>query len=131
MPTVQKDRYGWVREALLEAGKFQQDLAKAWGIGPAPVSRWIKTGDPALTPTRAKILAAMINMSREELLSLIETDTAPKKSSLTRAVAAREVGVAAAPGGIMGAVKELDEAAARAQALLPPGLKVVYSIEKE
>jgi hypothetical protein len=140
MSAVQRDKHGWVRTALVEARKELKDVAKAWGITPGPVTKWIQTGAPRLTIERAGKLAAMLDMSREELLVRLEGGTPPPRAgAIARAVAKRElpaprlapIGATGAGGGILGAVKQMEEAAARAQAMLPEGLKVVFSIEKE
>jgi hypothetical protein len=138
MSAMQRDKYGWIRTALMEAGKEQKDLAKAWKCDAAVVSRWVKTGTPRLTIERAGILAGMLNMSREELLTRVEGNLAPQGGTIARAVAARELPAAPAPAvaldsvlAVLDAQKEMAAAAARVQARLPPGLKVVFSIEKE
>jgi hypothetical protein len=123
MSAVQRDKHGWVRTALMEARKELKDVAKAWGITPGPVTKWIQTGAPRLTIERAGKLAAMLDMSREELLVRLEGGTPPPRLA--------PAGATSAGGGILGAVKEMEEAAARARAMLPEGLKVVFSIEKE
>lgn len=137
MLAVQKPKYGWVKDALMEAGKDQKALAKAWGCGAAPVSRWIKTGEPTLSLERAEITAKLLDMSLDEFRTRLAGGIPPRVGAVARAVAKREAGTittvasAAAPGGIIGAAKEMEEAASRAQAMLPAGLKVVFSIEKE
>jgi hypothetical protein len=134
MPTIRRDKYGWVKVALAEAGKEQKDLAKAWGVGPAPVSRWIASGEPKLSFERAEILARMLKMSLPELQARLAGGTPPRSGAVARAVARREAPVvpaAPSPEGILGAIKEMEAVAARVQATLPPGLKVVFSIEKE
>lgn len=140
MLAIPRDKYGWVRTALAEAGKSLKDVAKAWDITPGPVTKWIQTGAPLLTIERATKLAAMLDMTREELLIRLEGGAPPPRvGAVARAVAKREAGRpqeavapgAASVGGIIGAAKIMEEAAAHAQAMLPAGLKVVFSIEKE
>lgn len=138
MMAVQKDRYGWVKTALMEAGLEQKDVAKAWGVGQAPVSRWIKTGEPTLSLERAEVTAKLLDMSLDEFRARLAGHVPPRVGAIAKLVAKREhpappttPPAAPPPGGILGAVKEMEEAAARAHAMLPPGLKVVFSIEKE
>jgi hypothetical protein len=141
MLAIPRDKYGWVRTALAEAGKSLKDVAKAWGITPGPVTKWIQTGAPLLTIDRATKLAAMLDMTREELLIRLEGGAPPPRTGrIAAAVAKREHGrpqepapaaAASGAGGIIGAAHLMEEAAARAQAMLPAGLKVVFSIEKE
>ena len=136
MLAVQRDKYGWVKTALAEAGLEQRDVAKAWGVTPAVISRWIKTGEPKLSFERAGTLAKMIEMSIEELQARIAGGTPPRLGAIARAVARREapaapMPAASPPAGILEALEEMRVVAARVQATLPPGLKVVFSIEKE
>lgn len=136
MPSLKRDKHSWLRTAIAEAGKEQKDVAKAWGVTPGVVSRFIKSGEPRINPHRMRVLCTMLEMDANELMARLEGGTPPRAGAIARAVAAREtpaapLAPASAPGGILGAVKELEDAAARAQALLPEGLKVVFSIEKE
>lgn len=138
MLAVQKDKYGWVKTALAEAGLMQKDVAKSWKCDVAVISRWIKTGVPKLSYDRMKVLAAMLDMDLNELSARLEGQTPPRVGAIARAVAKREVPARQAPpgakgagGDILAALDEMKEVAARVQATLPPGLKVVFSIEKE
>jgi len=62
-------RHGWLVGALDDAGYQQRDLAKAWRIDDAVVSRFISTGKPDLTPERQMLLAQMLGMTNDQLLA--------------------------------------------------------------
>lgn len=66
---IVKKRHGWLVGALLDAGYQQQDLAKAWGVDSAVVSRFISSGKPDLTPERQMILSGILGMTNDQLLS--------------------------------------------------------------
>lgn len=61
------DRHAWLKPALAQAGHLQKDLAFAWDVDQAVVSRFIKTGEPALTFDRAQALCRMLGISLDEL----------------------------------------------------------------
>lgn len=59
----------WVREALQRAGRQQKDLAKAWGVSEASVSRWMEgTQNQDLPTSRLWILAQMIGQPCEDVI---------------------------------------------------------------
>lgn len=59
----------WVRDELTRAGRTQKDLAKAWGVSEASVSRWVEgTQNQDLPASRIWILGQMIGMPCEELI---------------------------------------------------------------
>lgn len=62
-------RHGWLVGALQDAGYSQRDLARAWKIDDAVVSRFISTGKPDLTPERQMLLAQMLKMTNDQLLN--------------------------------------------------------------
>jgi plasmid maintenance system antidote protein VapI len=68
MPKSPK-RHGWLVTALQDRGYQQRDLAKAWGINDAVVTRFISTGKPDLTPERQISLARMLDMDHNELMA--------------------------------------------------------------
>jgi len=78
---MSKDRHGWLRIALADAGHRQKDVAKAWGCDDAVVSRFIKTGEPDLTWDRAQTLCSMLGMSLDELKLRLAEGLAPRKTT--------------------------------------------------
>lgn len=59
----------WIREALAKAGRQQKDLAKAWGVSEASVSRWLEgTQNQDLPASRIWILGQMIGESCDTLI---------------------------------------------------------------
>ncbi|OLB79028.1 MAG: hypothetical protein AUI16_02175 [Alphaproteobacteria bacterium 13_2_20CM_2_64_7] len=62
-------RHGWLVGALDDAGYQQRDLAKAWKVDDAVVSRFISSGKPDLTPERQMILSQMLGMTNDQLLA--------------------------------------------------------------
>jgi hypothetical protein len=62
-------RHGWLVGALDDAGYQQRDLAKAWKVDDAVVSRFIRTGKPDLTPERQMLLAQMLGLTNDQLLA--------------------------------------------------------------
>jgi hypothetical protein len=61
--------HGWLVGALADRGYQQRDLAKAWKVDDAVVSRFISSGKPDLTPERQMLLAQMLGMSNDQLLA--------------------------------------------------------------
>jgi hypothetical protein len=61
--------HGWLVGALADRGYQQRDLAKAWRVDDAVVSRFISSGKPDLTPERQMILSQMLGMTNDQLLA--------------------------------------------------------------
>jgi len=62
-------RHRWLLGALIDAGFSQRDVAKAWHVDDAVVSRFIATGKPDLTPERQMLLSQMLGMTNDTLLA--------------------------------------------------------------
>jgi hypothetical protein len=62
-------RHGWLVGVLADRGYQQRDLAKAWRVDDAVVSRFISSGKPDLTPERQMILSQMLGMTNDQLLA--------------------------------------------------------------
>jgi hypothetical protein len=60
--------HGWLVGALADRGYQQRDLAKAWKVDDAVVSRFISSGKPDLTPERQMMLAQMLGITNDLLL---------------------------------------------------------------
>jgi hypothetical protein len=73
-------RHVWLRDLLAEKHYTQSDLAKAWGVHDAGVSRFINIGKPDLTPERQIVLVQMLiggyNMAAD-LLTFRDTKFTP------------------------------------------------------
>jgi hypothetical protein len=61
--------HGWLVRALADRGYQQRDLAKAWKVDDAVVSRFISSGKPDLTPERQMMLSQMLGMTNDQLLA--------------------------------------------------------------
>jgi hypothetical protein len=61
-------RHGWLTGALQDAGYSQHDLALAWKVDDAVVSRFISTGKPDLTPERQMMLSTILGLTNDQLL---------------------------------------------------------------
>src|SRR5262245_35684931 len=110
-------KHGWLVGALADRGYQQRDLAKAWRVDDAVVSRFISSGKPDLTPERQMILSQILGLTNDQLLARLYGDV-----PLPRIIAAP----AGAPssstgnsGGIEQAHAELKRAVQRLQELMP------------
>lgn len=60
----------WVREALEARGHKQRDLAQAWGISEAGVSRWMRGLEQQDLPmSRVWILSRMLGLETDEVIT--------------------------------------------------------------
>jgi hypothetical protein len=76
--------HAWLVGALMDAGYQQRDLAKAWKVDDAVVSRFISIGKPDLTPQRQMVLAQMLNITNDALLAkLYGEDRLPAPRGVT------------------------------------------------
>jgi hypothetical protein len=60
--------HGWLVGALADRGYQQRDLARAWKVDDAVVSRFISSGKPDLTPERQMLLSQMLGLTNDQLL---------------------------------------------------------------
>ena len=67
-------RHGWLVEALETVGYHQHDLASAWKVDDAVVSRFITSDKPDLTPQRLMLLSQILGISNDELLQRLYGD---------------------------------------------------------
>jgi hypothetical protein len=116
--TQMAKRHGWLVGALDDHGFQQRDLARAWKVDDAVVSRFINSGKPDLTPQRQMLLAQMLGMTNDQLLSRLYGD-----ASLPRIIASPARGSAPSSnphrGGIEQAHAEVRRAIERLQELMP------------
>jgi hypothetical protein len=127
-----KSRHAWLRDALIDRGKMQKDVAKAWGCDEAVVSRFIRLGEPELTFQRAEVLSKMLGINLVEL----QTRLAEKPVPAGRARATREPEpepeLDSHDPGTNNVRRVLDEVRAavdRARMRLPDGYRIKVSIE--
>jgi hypothetical protein len=111
-------RHGWLVGALADAGYQQRDLARAWKVDDAVVSRFISTGKPDLTPERQMMLAQMLGLTNDQLLAKLYGGI-----SVTGLMQLRARGSAPSSnsngGGIEQAHAELKRAIEHLQELMP------------
>lgn len=62
-----KIRHAWLRDALMDRGYQQKDLAKWWKVDNAVVSRFVRTGEPELTWDRAQVLCEKLGLTMDDL----------------------------------------------------------------
>ncbi len=120
-----KDRHGWLRGSLSDAGLRQKDVAEMWGCDEAVVSRFIKSGEPALTFDRALSLSKKLGMTLDELNVRLQEGLAPRKARPQPIAPA--VAKAAAGDDVSTAMLEAKAAVARLQELLPDA-KIIFQI---
>lgn len=120
-----KSRHAWLRDALIDRGKMQKDVAKAWGCDEAVVSRFIRTGEPELTFQRAEVLAKMLGIDLVEL----QTRLAEKPVPASRKEPVRGGPAHVATGSeSISVLAELKANVARAREALP-GWRITLTIE--
>jgi hypothetical protein len=121
--------HGWLVGALADRGYQQRDLAKAWRVDDAVVSRFISSGKPDLTPERQMILSQMLGMTNDQLLARLYGEISVPRVVPLRplpvpapAAPSREQNHAAVDVVIRHAVERLEE-------LLGPGVRVSIHID--
>jgi plasmid maintenance system antidote protein VapI len=66
-------KHPWILRRLLQRGYLQADLARAWGIPQASVTRFLQGVEGQdITLRKARILAAMLGMKLEDFATLYE-----------------------------------------------------------
>lgn len=117
MPTKLTGRHEWLKQALAEHGHRQGDVAKAWGVDDAVVSRFIKSGEPELTWDRAQTLSSMLAMTLDELKLRLQEGMPPRAAAAASRRAAAPAPASSPPvadGDAAAAMKDLHAAAHRA-----------------
>lgn len=120
-----KARHAWLRDALMDRGKLQKDVAKAWGCDEAVVSRFIRTGDPELTFQRAEVLAKMLGIDLMELQTRLAEKPVPASRKEPARGGTASVATRHEPNSVLA---ELKETVARAREALP-GWRITLTIE--
>jgi DNA-binding Xre family transcriptional regulator len=124
---AKKERHAWIRDMLADRGLRAKDVATAWGVTDAVVSRFIKTGEPELTFDRATALCRMFGCTMDGLQIRISGQAtsfpfADKQKNPTFTTTAPLSADAAA------ALADLREAANRAARTLPEGYQISVQI---
>jgi transcriptional regulator with XRE-family HTH domain len=88
----------WIKDRLAEQGYSQRDLARAWGVSEAGVTRFcqgLENADPALS--RVVILAQMLGMTLDEVAKSLGFRGAaePPPPSLTKGTEGPRLGTVA------------------------------------
>jgi hypothetical protein len=111
-------KHGWLTRALADEGYQQHDLARAWQVDDAVVSRFISSGKPDLTPERQMILSQILGLTNDQLLVRLYGDVPLSKVIPPRA---RGASPSSNPnsGGIEQAHAELKRAIERLRELMP------------
>lgn len=126
MASANKDRHAWLKPALAGAGHRQKDVATAWGVDDAVVSRFIKIGEPELTWDRAQTLARMLGLSLDELKLRLFEGLPPQGTGRPVAPTPRIAAVKDAAPETNDVMRELNAAVIGAiRALGVKGIKVV------
>jgi len=116
--TTKTKSYEWLRSALILKGHRQKDLAEAWGVDDAVVSRFISSGEPELTWDRGNILGRMLDMPLAELQARLAENIPPRSARPSRA----NSHASAAPDGgnrVQNILDELSDCVERARKALP------------
>lgn len=69
----------WIRDALIDRGKTQRDLAEAWDVDDAVVSRFLNHGVPKLDFDRMETLSTLLEMDFNELRLRVQEGLAPQR----------------------------------------------------
>lgn len=107
-------RHGWLAGALADKGYGQKDLARAWKVDDAVVSRFISSGKPDLTPERQMILSQILGLTNDELLGKLYGPMVRRTVTPMTAPSSN-----ANSGGIEEALAEVKRAGERLRELMP------------
>lgn len=111
----------WLARALADKKYQQRDLAKAWEVDDAVVTRFLATGKPDLTPERQIKLIQMLGISHDELMKRMfgGAKAQPKRPEM--------LGVTNS-GSLEGAIREVRSGIERLKRMLP-GARIVFRID--
>jgi hypothetical protein len=112
-------RHGWLTGALQDAGYSQHDLAQAWKVDDAVVSRFISTGKPDLTPERQMMLSKILGLTNDQLLVRLYGDGTTLPARVVRPPGRGSAPSTLNGGGIEEAHAELKRAIEHLQELMP------------
>lgn len=121
-----KRKHEWLRQVLMDTGHTQKDLAKAWDVTDAVVSRFLATGDPEPGVERLRVLGRMVGMEMNELLVRLSEGLAPPRRDPTVALVAHNKPKTSL--AVDDAIADLKAAVERARAA---GVEVSVHIKRE
>ncbi len=122
-----KKKYWWLVTALADRGHSQHDLATAWKVDDAVVSRFIATGKPKATAERIHVLAQMLHMNAGELLARL-VEGIPPRSLFDKSITAGEENSSSPPQSVETALDEAKKAVQRLRELMPDA-RIHFSID--
>jgi hypothetical protein len=125
---VAKKKYWWLATALAERGHTQRDLATAWKVDDAVVSRFIGTGKPKATPERIHVLAQMLSMNSGELIARLVEGIPPRSLFEKTSILAGEENSSSPPQSVEAALDEAKKAVKRLRELMPDA-RIHFSID--
>jgi hypothetical protein len=117
--------HGWLISALADRGYKQSDVARAWGVDDAVVSRFVATGKPDLTIERILILDEMLGVTADELMAGLRDGRMPCRAMPKTSMPPRGAGP---PMGVEAALNEARQAVQRLKELLPDA-RIHFSID--
>jgi hypothetical protein len=124
----QKRKHWWLVTALAERGHTQRDLAAAWKVDDAVVSRFIGTGRPKATAERIHVLGQMLRMNSDELIARLGEGPPPRSPLPKTSIAAGAEGSSLSPKSVEAALDEAKKAVQRLRELMPDA-RIHFSID--
>ena len=123
-----KKKYWWLASALAERGHTQRDLAAAWKVDDAVVSRFIGTGKPKATAERIHVLAQMLSINSGELIARLVEGIPPRSQFDKIPISVREENSSLPPQSVEAALDEAKKAVQRLRQLMPDA-RIHFSID--
>jgi hypothetical protein len=123
-----KRKYGWLVPALAERGHTQRDVANAWKVDDATVSRFISTGKPKATLERFRILAQMLDMTSDELMARLVEELPPRPLVSKPLAGPRAEKSSLPPNSVEAALDDAKKAVQRLRELMPDA-RIHFSID--
>ncbi len=123
-----KKKYWWLVTALADRGHSQHDLATAWKVDDAVVSRFIATGKPKATAERIHVLAQMLHMNAGELIARLVEGLPPSSPFSKIPIGVRAENSALPRKSVEAALDEAKKAVQRLRELMPDA-RIHFSID--
>ena len=123
-----KKKHLWLVTALAERGHNQRDLAAAWKVDDAVVSRFIGTGKPKATAERIHVLGQMLRMNSDELIARLVEGLPPRSPLPKPSAGARTENKSSPPMSVEAALNEAKKAVQRLRELMPDA-RIHFSID--
>jgi hypothetical protein len=80
-----RENNAWLHDALADRDLLAKDVAEAWCVDDAVVSRFINIGEPELTWSRAHTLCHMLRIDMNDLARLIPPGSGMPELTFERA----------------------------------------------